>query len=136
MAILCERPSCLLALSPVTLTLIAPEPLLLLLLQNLSPLVPLQSVRHHSTASFTEARADPPYASDREFGLAHDRVAVAVCVGHCHWHDYIGQRCGNDGQEDHGEVKCQKQRECATRRPLYEGVVEPSPPILHRSPPH
>src|SRR5215212_7681523 len=136
MAILCERPSCLLTLSPVALTLIAPEPLLLLPLKEPSSPVPLQSVRHQSTASFSEARVGPPHEPGREFKLAHDRVAVAVCVGCCHRHDCIGQRCGNDGEEDHGEVQCQKQRERATRRPLYEGVVEPSPPLLHRSPPH
>src|ERR671913_638503 len=136
MPILCERPSCLLALSPVALTLIAPELLLLLLLKELSSLVFLQGVRHRSTASFSETRAGPPHESDREFGLAHDRVAVAVCIGHCHRRECIGQSCGNDGEEDHGEVQCQKQRECATSRSLYEGVVEPCPPLLHRSPPH
>src|SRR5215207_4603631 len=114
MPISCERSSCLLALSPVALTLIAPEPLLYLPLKELSPLVPLQSVRHHSTASFSEARAGPPHEPDREFGLTPDRVAVAVRVGHCRRHDCIGQRGGNDGQEDHGEVQCQKQTERAT----------------------
>src|SRR5215204_3918604 len=136
MTILRERPSCLLALSPVALTLIASEPLLLLPLKELSSLVFLQSVRHCSTASFSKPRAGSPHEADHEFGLAHYAVAVAVCAGHCHRHDCIAQRCGNDGEEDHGEVQCQKQRECATRRPLYEGVVEPSPPLLHRSPPH
>src|SRR5215211_2597212 len=136
MTILCERPSCLLALSPVALTLVAPEPLLLLPIKELSSLVSLQSVRHCSTASFSEARAGPFHEEDREFGLAHYAVAVAVCAGHCHRHGCIAQRCGNDGEEDHGEVQCQKQRECATCRPPYEGVVEPPPPLLHRSPPH
>jgi hypothetical protein len=46
MTILRERPSCLLALSPVALTIIAPEPLLLLPLKELSSVVPLQSMRH------------------------------------------------------------------------------------------
>src|SRR5215213_5647169 len=122
----------MLALSPVALEPVAPEPLLLLALKELSPLALLQSVRHRSTASFYEAREGPPHEPDREFGLAHDRVAVAVCVGHCHWHNCIGQRCGNDDEKDHREVQCQKQRERATRHPLYEGIVEPSPPLLHR----
>src|SRR5215203_4865645 len=134
MAILRERPSCLLTLSPVALTLIAPEPLLLLLLKEPSSPVPLQSVRHRSTASFSQAREGPPHEPDRKFGLAHNRVAVAVCVGHPHQRDRIAQHCANDGEEDHGEVESQEQRDSKTRHPLHEGVVELSPPFLHWSP--
>src|SRR5215213_8070272 len=103
MTFLRERPSCLLALSPVALTLIAPEPLLLLPLKELSSLVFLQSVRHCSTASFSEARASRSHEPDREFGLAHYAVAVAVCARHCHRHDCIAQRCATMARKTMGK---------------------------------
>src|SRR5215211_3958941 len=123
MAILHERPSCLLALSPVALTLIALELLLLLLLKELSPLVFLQSVRRRSTASFCEARAGPPHEADREFGLAHDRVAFAVCVGHCHRHDCIRQHGGNDGEEDHGKFSARNKESAQPVAPFTKGLL-------------
>src|SRR5829696_3936842 len=134
MTILSKRPSRMLTLSPVSLTLVAPEPFLLFPLKELLSLALLQSVRHRSTASFSQAREGPPHEPDRKFGLAHNCVAVAVCVGHPHQRDRIAQHCANDGEEDHGEVESQEQRDSKTRHPLHEGVVELSPPFLHWSP--